>query len=255
MQEFKDKVVLISGGLGDIGMAVAKAYLQAGALVSLSDLITEAQAALKLDRLSDWEGRYNYYEVNVSDAEAIERWVAGVLALFGHIDICIVNAARVTLKNFRNISNDEWKQEQDVNLNGSFYLANTAARYFVEQQMPGNILFMGSWAAHAVHKGLPAYSVSKAAVRMLCQSMALEYAPFGIQVNELAPGYVNAGLSKVVWSESPELQEEAKNIVPLKKILEVNDIAEQVLWITSTANRHMTGATILLDGGLSLIRP
>lgn len=116
-------------------------------------------------------------------------------------------------------------------------------------------MFLGSWAAHAVHENLPAYSVSKAAVRMLCQTMALEYAAQGIRVNEIAPGYVNAGLSKVVWSKDPRLQTEAAAVVPLGTILESEEIADQVLWMCSSACRQMTGASIVLDGGLSLIRP
>ncbi|MNS73577.1 Glucose 1-dehydrogenase [compost metagenome] len=85
--------------------------------------------------------------------------------------------------------------------------------------------------------------------------MALEYAIDGIRVNEIAPGYVNAGLSKVVWSNDAALQKKAAAVVPLGDILEAEEIAKQVLWICSDNCRQMTGASIVLDGGLSLIRP
>lgn len=252
MQQSTEKVVLISGGLGDIGMAITAAYLRTGHIVSLCDIEPEEKALLRLKAL---RGAIDYHQVDVSDAAAVANWIATVQERFGRIDNCIVNAARVTLKDYRSITPEEWKRELEVNLDGAFYLANGAARYFIGAKVAGNIVFLGSWAAHAVHKNLPAYSVSKAGLRMLCQSMALEYAPYGIRINELAPGYVNAGLSKDVWSTAPDLQEAARNQVPLKKIIEAGEIATQVLWITAPENRHLTGATLLLDGGLSLIRP
>lgn len=253
MQEYDKKVVLISGGLGDIALAIAKAYLEKGSFVALSDRLTEEQAIPKLSNLP--YDRYDYQSVDVTDGSAVQSWVERIASKYSRIDIAIVNAAQVTLKRYSDLSFEEWQQEQRVNVDGSFFLASSAVTQFLKYSIKGNIVFLGSWAAHAVHANLPAYSVSKAAVRMLCQSMALEYAPNGVRINEVAPGYVNAGLSKVVWEKSPDSQQLAQSIVPLQEIIEVEDIAKQVLWITSEHNKHMTGATILMDGGLSLIRP
>ncbi|GGH30272.1 SDR family oxidoreductase [Sphingobacterium alkalisoli] len=255
MQEYKGKIVLISGGLGDIALAIARAYLDNGAVVALSDRLTAEQAITKLQDFSFYVDRLNYQSIDVTDGIAVQGWVQGLATKYGRIDISIVNAAQVTLKNFIDLSFDEWQLEQRVNVDGAFFLASASAKVFKESLIKGNIVFLGSWAAHAVHAHLPAYSVSKAAVRMLCQSMALEFAPFGIRINEVAPGYVNAGLSKAVWEKSPASQQSAKAAVPLGEIIEVEDIARQVLWITSENNKHMTGATVLMDGGLSLIRP
>jgi len=255
MQEYNGKVVLISGGVGDIALAIARAYLDNGAIVALSDRLTLDQAQPKLGEFSWYGDQLNYQCIDVTDGHAVQNWVDSMATIYGKIDISIVNAAQVTLKNFRELSFEEWQREQRVNVDGSFFLASASAKVFVEKSVRGNIVFLGSWAAHAVHANLPAYSVSKAAVRMLCQSMALEFAPWGIRINEVAPGYVNAGLSKVVWEKYPDSQEAAKEKVPLKNIIEIEDIAKQVLWITSESNKHMTGATVLMDGGLSLIRP
>jgi NAD(P)-dependent dehydrogenase (short-subunit alcohol dehydrogenase family) len=185
----------------------------------------------------------------------VDAWVTRIRQELGAISICIANAACVTIKNFSSLSKEEWKNEMAVNLDGSFFLANACAKSFVETELAGSIVFMGSWAAHAVHQNLPAYSVSKAGLRMLCQAMALEYAAYGIRVNEIAPGYVNAGLSKVVWSSNAELQMKAKAVVPLGQIIEAEEVAKQVLWICSDNCKHMTGTAIVMDGGLSLIRP
>ncbi|QBQ40983.1 SDR family NAD(P)-dependent oxidoreductase [Sphingobacterium psychroaquaticum] len=255
IQEFKDKVVVISGGLGDIGRAIAQAFLAAEAIVCIGDKSSMAEAIERWPFLGEATSRVSYHTVDVADPLSVETWITDCRKLYGGISICIANAARVTLKKYSEISNSEWKDEMGVNLDGAFFVANTCARAFVTDKIPGNIVFLGSWAAHAVHENLPAYSVSKAAVRMLCQTMALEYAAQGIRVNEIAPGYVNAGLSKVVWSKDPRLQTEAAAVVPLGTILESEEIADQVLWMCSSACRQMTGASIVLDGGLSLIRP
>lgn len=255
MKEFDQQVVLISGGLGDIGLAVAYAFLNNGASVAIADRYSIQEANLKLPILSDPTCRIHYTQVDVSNGEEVANWIAEVRKKLGPIVIGIVNAAKVTLKKFRELSDPEWRSEMNVNLDGAFYMANGCAKLFVEDSMAGKIVFLGSWAAHAVHANLPAYSVSKAAIRMLCQSMALEYAAWGIRVNEIAPGYVNAGLSKLVWAQNPNMQDVAASVVPLGEIIEAEEVAQQVLWVCSEKSKHMTGASIVLDGGLSLIRP
>lgn len=253
--EYKNKVVLISGGLGDIGRAMAEAFLDAEAIVCIGDRFEAIVAKEKWALLAGSQPRIYYDQVDIAHADQVESWVACKEQEFGALSICIANAACVTIKNFRELSNAEWKNEMAVNLDGAFFLANACAKSFVKTGVRGNIVLLGSWAGHAVHQNLPAYSVSKAGLRMLCQTMALEYAADGIRVNEIAPGYVNAGLSKVVWSKDALLQEKAAAVVPLGMILEAEEIARQVLWICSYDCRHMTGTSIVLDGGLSLIRP
>lgn len=255
MREYKNKVIVVSGGLGDIGQAIALAFLESGATVCIGDRFDLPTAHEKWTLLASSTVSLHYDQVDVTNANQVAAWLSNCRKRFGAISICIPNAARVTLKDYRALEHEEWKAEMDVNLHGSFFMANTCAKYFVEDNIPGNIVFLGSWAAHAVHKDLPAYSVSKAALRMLCQSMALEYAPYGIRVNEIAPGYVNAGLSKIVWDKNPDLQRETAATVPLRTILEADEVAQQVLWMCSVHCKHLTGASIVLDGGLSLIRP
>ncbi|MGE8426579.1 MAG: SDR family NAD(P)-dependent oxidoreductase [Sphingobacterium sp.] len=255
MEEYKNKVVLISGGLGDIGRAMAEAFLTQQAIVCISDRLEPHVASERWPLLDDAGTSLFYDQVDVADGRQVDAWVTRIRQELGAISICIANAACVTIKDFSTLSNEEWKNEMAVNLDGSFFLANACAKSFVENELAGSIVFMGSWAAHAVHHNLPAYSVSKAGLRMLCQAMALEYAAYGIRVNEIAPGYVNAGLSKVVWSSNAELQMKAKAVVPLGQIIEAEEVAKQVLWICSDNCKHMTGTAIVMDGGLSLIRP
>ncbi|MDR6733179.1 SDR family oxidoreductase [Sphingobacterium sp. 2149] len=255
MEEFKNKVVLISGGLGDIGRAMAKAFLAQQAIVCISDRFEPHIANERWPLLGRSQTGIFYDQVDVADAAQVDAWVARIHREFGALSIGIANAACVTIKDFRTLTSHEWRNEMAVNLDGAFFMANACAKSFIAGGTAGSIVFLGSWAAHAVHQNLPAYSVSKAGIRMLCQAMALEYAKDGIRINEIAPGYVNAGLSKIVWSTNSELQEKAKAIVPLGEIIEADEIAKQVLWICSDNCKHMTGTSIVMDGGLSLIRP
>ncbi|RUA12867.1 MAG: SDR family NAD(P)-dependent oxidoreductase [Flavobacteriia bacterium] len=251
---FKDKVVLISGGMGDIGQAVALEFGKMGAKIGISDIRDPTTAAAKLSLMDNLGVAYRYDQVDVSNADEVEGWIQDVEGQWGHVDITIVNAATVTLKDVQEITAKEWEREIQVNLNGSFFMANAACRSFVKKKVAGNIVFLGSWAAHAPHTNIPAYSVSKAALRMLCKTMALSYAEKGIRVNEIAPGYVNAGLSKEVWDKDPYSASQARDRVPVGKLIEADEVAKQVLWLCDPSNRHTTGSTLLMDGGLSLLR-
>lgn len=251
---FRNKVVLISGGLGDIGQAVGLEFGKQGALIAISDILGREKAIEKLALMKDLAIKYRYDQVDVADGDAVDRWIQEVVDEWGQVDIAVLSAATVTIKNLFEISNEEWENEIKINLNGSFFMANSVCKSFVKERVAGNVVLLGSWAAHAVHGQIPAYSVSKAAVRMLCQTLALAYAGNGIRVNEIAPGYVNAGVSKNVWKSDPALALEARNHIPVGELIEAEEVAKQVLWICLPSNRHMTGSTLLMDGGLSLIR-
>lgn len=255
MQRFSDKIILISGGLGDIALATAEAFGKEGAYVALSDIQSADNAIEKLQTLIKLGIAHDYTQVDISNSKSVEAWVLEVANSKGKIDIAVVNAATVTIKNIASLTSEEWNAEISVNLNGAFHLAQKVAIHQMSQNIKGNIVFLGSWAAHAVHTHIPAYSVSKAGIRMLCQCFALEFAPFGIRVNEIAPGYVNAGLSKVVWASDSNAQEKARQTVPLKRLIEAEEVASNIVWLCSDENRHVTGNSLVMDGGLSLVRP
>jgi glucose 1-dehydrogenase len=140
-----------------------------------------------------------------------------------------------------------------VNLTGVMHMANTAARRMAATECQGSIVLVGSWAAEAPHHHIPAYCVSKAGVRMLCRQLALHYAPNGIRVNEVAPGLVNAGLSRKLFDEDPALRERIVNQVPLRRLVTADEVAWHISQACDPNNRNMTGATITCDGGISLV--
>ena len=254
-QSLRGSIAIISGGIGDIGRAIAREVSRRGASVALGDVVSSELAAPLLRELAQQGSEARYDSVDVSDPEAVRDWIATVEQNVGLPDLIIPNAAVVTLKGIREVSAAEWQRELAINLSGAFYLAQAAANRLLTHGKTGRIVFTGSWAAHAAHTGLPAYSVAKAGLRMLMQCMALDLAPAGILVNEVAPGYVNAGLTGRIFADFPERRARAEAVVPVEYLISAEEVARQVAYLCDPENRQMTGSVLLMDGGLSLLTP
>lgn len=252
MQLLQNQVAIISGGLGDIGRAIALELARQGACIAIGDILPEDKGR---QFLADFHqnGRTRYDRVDVSDAKAVTNWVHHVEADLGVPSLIIPNAAVVTLKGIRTVTPDDWHCELRVNLDGAYHLAQAGALRLLHHKRPGRIVFIGSWAAHAPHPHIPAYCAAKAGLRMLSRCMAADLAPDDILVNEVAPGYVNAGLSAQVWEQEPERREGSVQRVPVRRIIEPEEVAMQVAHLCNPHNQHMTGSTLLMDGGLSLL--
>ena len=248
-------VAMISGGIGDIGRAIAIELARRGAHVALGDIRPASDATATLEQLKALEVRGRYDQVDVSNPEQVKSWVAAVEQDLGVANLIIPNAAVVSLVPIFALAPDQWSRELEVNLTGAFHLAHAGAMRLMDQKEPGRIVFIGSWAAHAPHPFITTYCVAKAGLRMLCKCMALDLAPYRILVNEVAPGYVNAGLSASVWNDHPGLRDRAAQRTPTRQLIEPADVAVQVAHLCDPANRHMTGSTLLMDGGLSLVTP
>jgi glucose 1-dehydrogenase len=251
----QNKVAVISGGLGDIGRAIALELARRGADVAIGDVRDESAARGLADQLRGLNVRSRYDAVDVASAEQVTAWIATVERDLGVPTLIIPNAATVTLAGVRDVTAEQWSKELRVNLDGAFHLAQAGALRMLAHKKPGRIVFVGSWAAHAPHSNITAYCVAKAGLRMLCKCMAADLAPDGILVNEVAPGYVDAGLSAQIWAKNPGAKEGAANRVPTGQLIDADDVAAQVAHLCEPANRHMTGSVLLMDGGLSLVTP
>ncbi len=250
---FAKQTVIISGGIGDIGFATATEFARQGASIALGDIHPPQQVSRFVNELRAYGVPGIYQQVDVSDAAAVGKWIGSVEKEIGAPTIIIPNAAIATQAGIHAITPEQWSRELRVNLDGAFFLAQQTTARLVTLGLPGRVVFVGSWAGEKVHPHIPAYSVSKAGLTMLCKCLALELAPHDILVNEIAPGYVTAGLSGRVWKENPGEMERSVQKVPIKKVITAKEVAEQILYLSSPQNRHMTGATLLMDGGLSLL--
>lgn len=250
---FQNKTAIISGGMGDIGRAVAIEFAKLGANVAICGSRSAIVAEEFLKSFEQYGVVCSYTQVDIADAEATYNWVLQTEKEMGVASLIIANAATVTLATITEVTAQQWSRELRVNLDGAFYLTQSATNRLIHHQQPGRVVFIGSWAGYTAHTHIPAYCVSKAGMRMLCKCMALELAPHHILVNELAPGYVDAGLSGNVWEKNPEMADEARLRVPIQQLITAKEVAEQVIHLCHPQNQHMTGSTVLMDGGLSLL--
>jgi glucose 1-dehydrogenase len=256
MTSLSGQVAVISGGLGDIGRAIALELAGRGADIAVSDIRPAESGADLLQALHALNVRGRYDHVDVVDADAVARWIADVERDFKVTpSLIIVSAAGVTSANLRQLTPQQWNKELRVNLDGAFHMAQAAALPLLAAKKPGRIVFIGSVAGHLPSPNIPAYCVGKAALRMLCQCMALDLAGDGILVNEVAPGYVDAGVSAQIWREDPSFKEVCRRHVPIKQLIAPEEVAMQVAHLCEPANRHMTGSVLLMDGGISFAGP
>lgn len=249
---FENQTALISGGIGDIGFATALEFAKLGAHVALCGRRSESEVVDKLARLQSFGVRAHYKQVDVADAVEVKKWIHGVSEVLGTASLIIANAAVTRFAGIHEITPDEWASDMAINLNGAFYMTQEATALLLEQQRSGRVVFVGSWAGTHVHAHMPAYSVSKAGMTMLCKCMALALAPHDILVNEIAPGYVDAGLSGRYMEANPEMVRTLTDRVPAKRLMSAEEVAKQIVFLCHPDNRQMTGSTLLMDGGLSL---
>lgn len=250
-----EKIALISGGLGDIGSAIAVLFGKKGIRVAISDIKEEEEAGAQLASLRKKGCKEVFYQkVDVTSEEEVANWLAAVEEKWGVPQIVIPNAGIVVA----GALSDETLQTKDVHLQmnvnfwGSYYLAVQAAKKLKSQGLPGRITFIGSWAAERPAVRISPYCISKAAVRMLCKTLALDLAGDDILVNEIAPGIVEGGLSKKNQQKDPELLKTHLRSTPVHRLISVDEIAKHVLNLSDFSTSNITGSTLLVDGGLSL---
>ena len=253
MSTLTGQVAVISGGLGDIGRACAVELARRGADIAVGDIRGHDQVEHLRDEVEGLGRRFRFDESDVTDEKQTADWLSVVEEAFGTVSLGICNAAIVETLDFSRLTAAAWRRHLEVNLTGAFLLANGIARRLVKRKKPGRIVFLGSWAAESVHTHIPAYCVSKAGLRMLCRSMALEYARHDILINEVAPGIVEAGLSRQLFEEDPGLRDAMVRHVPIGRLLTASEVARLVVWLCDPENCHMTGTTLQSDGGISLV--
>jgi NAD(P)-dependent dehydrogenase (short-subunit alcohol dehydrogenase family) len=247
------QIGIISGGLGDIGRAIALEFARRGAEVAIGDVLDEKEARPTLRKIRALSRHCRYDRTDVSDPDAVARWIKDVEADLGLPTLIVPSAAIVKPVTLASLTPAEWRAELSVNLDGAFYLAQFTTQRLLKKKRPGRVVFIGSWAGHVVHTHIPTYCVGKAGLRMLMQCMAAELASHGIYVNEVAPGYVDAGLSGRFFRADPALRKACQARVPNRLLIDPEEVARHVAWLCAPANRHLVGSTILMDGGLSLL--
>ena len=243
--ELAGRGVVLTGGAGDIGAAVAAELAARGAQLTLIDAKTASEAKPWLERIGT---DVTYVQADVRDRARVDE----ILAQVDPLDIAIANAGIVESAPALEITQEQWERQLGVNLTGAFNLAQAAARILVARGRGGRILFTGSWVQEVPWPEIAAYSVSKAGVRMLARSFARELAQHGILVNVLAPGIVNAGLAGRQLATEPHYARRVEKAIPLARLQTAAQVAKAMAFLCSADADYITGSVLLADGGASL---
>ncbi len=244
------QVALVTGASRGIGRAIALRFAQAGARVVVSSRKQEGVQAVAAE-IQATGGQSMAVQAHVGHAEQVAALVDRTLEAFGRLDIAVSNAG--TNPHFGAVltaSEEQWDKILDTNAKGAFRLAKAVVPH-MEAQGKGKIICMASTAGLRPSLGMGLYGISKAALIMLTQQLAMELGPVNIQVNAIAPGVIKTPFSKILW-ETPEISRAILTHTPLARFGEVDDVAGLALFLASPASDFITGSVFVVDGGLTV---
>ena len=249
--EFKDKVAIVTGAGKGIGFEICAQLVIEGAAVILNDIDSAlaVQAAQQINEKT--KGQCIAMGGDSSDLKFIQQMVDNAVSKFGKLDIVIANAGITLFGDFFTYTPASFFKVMEVNLGGTFFLAQAASNQMKTQENGGTILFTSSVTGHQAHKDLAAYGMSKAAIEMLAKNLVIEVSPFKINVNTIAPG---ATLTERTL-EDPRYTEVWNKLTPMGRPAYVSDIANAALFLVSDKAKHITGQTLIVDGGWTSISP
>lgn len=238
---------LVVGATRGIGAAVSRAFAEAGADVAVAGRTVEALQA-RQEEIEAMGHRAAAVQLDVRDERSVDEGVARAVEALGSLDI-VVNSAGISpiFKRAEAITAREWDEIFAINTRGAFLLARAAGKVLLEQGH-GVVIFVSSIHEDVGLERLAAYAASKGALRMLARVLALEWAPRGVRVNVLAPGYVETDLTAGIRS-NPSLRGRIEGATPLGRMATPDEVAAAAVFMASDAASYMTGASLVLDGG------
>lgn len=241
-----DKVAIVTGGGRGIGLAIARGYAREGAQIAIADVDPETGTKAIHD-VESLGRRALFLRTDMSRNDQVFAMVEGVVAEFGRIDILVNNAGIHISQPFLEVSEDTYERTLDTNLRGPFFCAQAVARHMVKAG-GGKIINLSSVSAEIADPGSSHYCVAKGGLQMLTRAAALELARFRIYVNAISPGTIKTALGG--WYETREAETYLQQRVPWARFGDPKDVVGAAIFLASAESDYITGASILVDGGL-----
>ncbi|WP_291742183.1 SDR family NAD(P)-dependent oxidoreductase [Bauldia sp.] len=243
------QVAIVTGGNGGIGLGIAKGLAGAGASVAIAgrDAAKNASAVAGIEAAG---GTAIPLEVDVVDEGSVAAMTAATLDRFGRIDILVANAGINNRKPPEDYTLAEWREIIDINLTGTFVCA-TAVHPAFREAGHGKIITIGSMLSLFGGAIAGPYSASKGGVVQLTKSLAVAWAPHGIQVNSILPGFIDTDLTRAGRIKTPEMFARIESDTPAGRWGIPDDLAGLAVFLASSASDFVTGTAIPVDGGYS----
>jgi sorbose reductase len=247
--DISGRKALVTGAGRGIGKVLALTLGEAGCDVALFGLHRQ-----NLEEVANLVQKFGVraivFEGDVSRGEDVRKAFSGVAIDFGRLDICVNNAGISMQKPVEDMPEEDWDRIMDVNMKGIFLCSQEAARLMIPQKS-GSIINIGSISARTVNvpQKQAIYNTSKAGVVMLTQAMAVEWAPYGIRVNSISPGYMK---TEMTLSSMSKLFPDWESLTPLGRLGEPGELRGALIYLASDASSYVIGHDLVVDGGYTI---
>lgn len=250
MGRFKGKTAIVTGSTSGIGRAIARRLASEGARVVINSYRDQENIQDILDYVTDQGGEASFVNADVGNLLEIQHLIDESVQIFGEIDILINNAGIQIRSPFLKATENDFDQVIGVNLKGPYFTTQAFVKYLVSKGRKGVIVNNSS-----VHEILPfphfdSYAMSKGGLQMMTRNLAIELAPLGIRINNVAPGAIDTSINKAL-DTSANLKKELLSNISMGRMGTVEEVAAVVAFLASDEATYVTGATYIVDGGLT----
>jgi glucose 1-dehydrogenase len=253
MTTFEGKNVFVTGAGQGIGYGLCRAFAEQGAFVALNDYDAElARSAAEQINREIGAARVMPFPGDVADVTALTAAINAFADAHGGLDVMIANAGVTRYLPFLDATPDAFERIVSVNLRGTYFTAQAAAKRMIAASKPGRILLTSSIVGQVAFPNFSIYGMTKAAIQMLAKSLALELGAYGITVNAITPG---ATLTERVVREDPHYERNWSQVTITGRVGYVDDVVAAALFLASPAARQINGHNLVIDGGWSLRSP